>query len=484
MMGLPLHIRNTAAFFLWAYVVLSFSILGVGAYYTQPNTEEFALCQEPRDLGTSESVVHMLTHFDGRYFTNVLHAFNPLRFGWLSGYKLMPVVSTALLVAAMYALLALVLPLVRRQQRLLLVLVWVCLLFQLSVSLVTLLFWMAASFVYLYPWMLTCLWLWLYIQMQQSVNSWRSLLLFSSCAVALVASLGLCEMFLSVNCLSLAACMFIAGYRKKYRVETGLLFLILLFSVYLFVSSPGILVRAGQFKVERLSYLNIAVLVNALRDNLSVFSSLLFHPVLIAISVLLYLAFYRLFNIRFNRYVPGIIAGTLFTVYVMTLSYYIPTQNNESIPVRIFASVSLLYIPAAVLVIWLPVHLLFSVATGYAVRYAALMVGLVGLVVGVFFYPAQNNCLLIVQEFRSGVLQRFDREFKDRYRLLHQTAIRKDVCYRKAKVTPISFYPTSIYFGSDLLPNRAHPFSNESWEEYFQLDEVALVGDTVIKLKL
>ncbi len=59
--------------------------LFTGAYFCNPNAEDLSLCAIPRDYGIVFSISNLLNTYDGRYFTNFLHGFNPLAFDWLDG---------------------------------------------------------------------------------------------------------------------------------------------------------------------------------------------------------------------------------------------------------------------------------------------------------------------------------------------------------------------------------------------------------------
>ena len=73
--------------------------LTTGAWFSFPNAEDLSVSFKPRDMGIFYSVVQLLREYDGRYFTNLLHALNPLAFGAIEGYWLMPLLGIVLLAA-------------------------------------------------------------------------------------------------------------------------------------------------------------------------------------------------------------------------------------------------------------------------------------------------------------------------------------------------------------------------------------------------
>ena len=476
-------------YLLWVYVGVSLGTLFIGAWHCHPNIEELSICEEPRDLGVFAGALHMLVHFDGRYFANILHGLNPLAFNWLAGYKLMPILAVTILILALFFLLRPCVAKSEQQTLLLIVVTFLMLQFQISPSLPYQLFWMASSFIYLWSWTFTMLWMGFYYRYLHTASSFFQVLYLLLTAIFLTFSIGISELFLVLNVLLLASIFVWRWFKKNKAIETSFLVLWGLACILFFVLSPGISERAKEFRHADAPIISIPVIVIGIKQNLLFAQRIFFHPLLLLATIVLFPLFHSIpFFQRKLRFPFSVFLALLFLViaFAMTCAYYIPTQINTGFPTRIFTATGLLVASAAILVyisMFRYIHSIVNQQKWYAKVKAIMPVCTVGLIVGTFTLNVNNNFWSIQQDYKNGHLTTFDNAMCLRYTTLSRVSADADDCYKTAIIVPIPNFPSSICFGNDLLPNRTYAFDNEAWETYFGIDEVMLQGDTVRKPK-
>jgi len=241
--------------------------LGIGAYFCHPNAEDFSLCVIPRDQGILYSIINLLTTYDGRYFTNLLHAINPLAFNWLAGYKLMPIVGILLLLLAVWFFLETLFHSPSSKFLLLFSLLFTCIHFALAPSLPHDLYWMVSSFVYIYPWTFTLLWIGAYIRYVYAKNHRAELLWFCVTAIALICCIGMNEMFLVTNSVLLLVLLIWSWHSGQREFKHTLpLAIIGVSCILFFVTCPGISFRISQNVPEGKSFVNRNNLVQSVSD--------------------------------------------------------------------------------------------------------------------------------------------------------------------------------------------------------------------------
>ena len=463
--------------------------LSVGAYYCHPNAEDFSLCVIPRDHGIIYAVVNLLTTYDGRYFTNLLHALNPLAFNWIAGYKLMPIVGILFFCTSFWFLLTTLLWSPNKYLLLLFSLLFTSIHFALAPSLPHDLYWMVSSFVYIYPWSFIFLWFGAYVRYIHSTDDKVAAPWFIVTIVALMCSIGINEMFLITNSFLLLVLLVWSWQKGNEALKnTMAIFLIGMASILFFITCPGISFRLDQNIPKGQSFFNAANCTQSVFDYFySLFHFLKSGIVLCAGSlVLLYmdkLSFRYNFVIKKPSWKQLLLAATilLFVAYLMTLAYYIPMQTDTGYPSRIFNSVVVLFellfvglLPIALFQFdWFQRILLKLCGKQHQL---GLLIIVTMLLLLIF---TKNNISKLGEEYRSGVLSGFDADMRQRYLILASSKLGKN-CVTVAVVDSLSYKPTTIYYGPDLLPNREKSYWNNAYELYFNIDEVKLTGDSLL----
>lgn len=471
------------------YSIFALFIIGIGAYHCFPNSEELSLCQQPRDFGFFNGVANILIHHDGRYFANILHSCNPLAFDSIFAYKWMPVITIFSFITAFYIMLLELGSYKHKMDTLILVTVFTFLQLQFSPSLVIQLYEMVGSFVYYWPWIFFISLVSVVIRINKCQKGYLKLVLFILGMAFLFAAIGLSEIFFLPNFLLIATLLVRSYHLDKHRLEFTLLFFFGIGCLLLFVTSPGIQFRINDNRsiddelVEGAPFLlciqhNTSMLISIFKNPVWFFASLAIYPMIVKLNFLQQLhTFKRAFSLSI------ILIGV---ACFMTLPYYLGMRKSFEIPYRIYSSTSVL-VNFAVICLWLVVikyiiELKLFASARKIICTAPVMASIILLL---FITPIfSNNYVSILEEFRAGILTKFDADMRVRIKTLKEVRATNPFCYKSAIVGEVVDYPKSIYNGPDLLPNRGYAFGNEAWEAYFRLDEIRIQGDTAKKFKL
>lgn len=467
------------------YVFTALFILCVGAYYCNPNSEDYSLSQTPRDMGINQAVTNLLITYDGRYFTNILHSINPLAFYWVGGYKFMPVVGIILFVAAFFFVSK---PVVSNNGFALLLFIAVisCLYFQLTTSLPHLVYWMVSSFVYLWPWSFTFLFIGCLYRYELSQSNITKFIWGTLSMATLICAIGMNEMFLPLHTIILFGMFLRSWLFKKNLPEIMPVILTGVICLFFFVTSPGISVRAADNRMKGYFYLYPPRVLESLVHYLLFTVRLFTNPILIvsalAVAPLLLNLVPNHNFFRLKNSLVGIL--TLLSVsYLMLLPFYLTMQTEPGVPQRIYSTITLLHILAF---IWFASAVVAKNSGNSTTNSNVFQSEIVSLALSVCFivllFTTPNKFKDIITEWRSNVLYKFDTQMQCRFAQIEE-ARKAKTCYKTVVFAKIETYPTSNYITPDLPINRAEPYWNEAWEAYFNIDEIKLSGDSVSKFK-
>jgi len=476
-----------ANFILLVILVLGYFWLVLGAYYAYPNSEDFSLTVDPRDMGIINSTISVLVNYDGRYFTNILHGLNPLAWGWLEGHRLMPIVSILFCVASLYYFLRSLFSNWFSKQEALLLSASVYLLHFCTVpSLAHELYWMVSAFVYLYPIPFLLIWVsssyhYLYTYRE---DGWKKRLMFLLSALSVWAAIGLNEMFLPVNIMLLTA----GGYYlfkndRKLFWEFVPIIIIAATSIAFFLACPGPWQRmrgedpgggllfvtmrmasdawnAGTKSIANHTLLIFSVILglwyaNSRTRPMSIigFKKLALSCVaMLLLGLVSLIPFYGVMN---EGYVPSRVHGPLvFSIHgvivLLSLAVLSPLLKSK-FPTTAISILSI----AAIILLFTPLMRSNQRNTAYS-----------------------NNVSLIKDKYFDGTLAQFRVEMENRFAKL-QSIQNKPYLKRIVSVPPLSVTPFPVHHPPDLYPNREDKFWNEAWEKYFKVNVVQLEGDSL-----
>lgn len=458
------------------FPVAVFSLLFLGAYYCHPNIEDYSLVLLPRDIGIYKSIRMMMVTYDGRYFTNLLHALNPLYFNSISGYKWMPVIGVLFFNSTLYLFLTTILS-AKKSHILILASVITAFHFAIVPSLPHQLYWMVSSFVYLYTWSFLFLFFYFFNHYWNGLQKNASLWWYGLSAICLVAVTGMNEMFLPLLILFLLCSLFLSFGTPRFKAILPLV-LIGVLAIAFFISSPGISGRLErEYKGESIDY-SISIMRGA-NQYFYFFKKNLSYP-LVLFFILLLFVFKNLYSLqsqiesRLSTFTKKMffIVFIFILGYFMVQPYYIPIGHIDAFPKRIYNVIQVLYILGIIIFIFsLPkfkmdglenVHFRIFVVVGFLV----------------FFYFTNNNWTKMKREFSTGVWSAFDAEMEARYALIEKSKFDPSL-YKLVTLPPLRHIPQTIYFPPDLTPHRKENNWNKALAAFFYLDEVRLVGDSI-----
>ncbi|MBX2904056.1 MAG: hypothetical protein KF872_10940 [Chitinophagales bacterium] len=464
---------SASYFLLVAAAVWMLGWLALAATFTHPNAEDLSLSHPTFTVGRFQFVVHTLATYDGRFFLNLLHTFTPLAYGSYATYPYMALGSLALFIAAVYFIFD-TLFYAKKSIKLLFSLLFTGIYFLVTPSILHQLYWMSSSMVYLWSWIffLFCcgsLIRAMQVSSEQTNNWWEWLAL-----LLLPASIGINEMMLPLNVCLLLYTLAYGYYNSKLGFAVFFAAIGTMFIAF-FVVSPGITQRIfiESSRIENYSFthkLSISL------QHLSLYTVQFFlHPVIL-FSLALLACFKSAFTVK-SRVFPYLpfrfiffAISTLLLAWSMISTYYLPMGGAEHFPHRIFNSVAVLFM---LLLAIGALENLPNIAISNTLKMLVCI-----LWIGSIFLSENNNINLIRTEFSSGQLSTYSNAMKLRHTQLE--AVRNTQArYKLAIIDTIPCYPTSISRSSDIKRNRNAPHWNTAYELFYDIDAIALKGDTV-----
>lgn len=463
--------------------------LFLGAYYCNPNAEDFSLCTLPRDEGILFSVVNLLTTYDGRYFTNFLHGFNPLAFDWLAGYKLMPVIGVLFFVVSFWFFLVTVFKAPSKLKLFIFSFLFAVIHFAQAPSLPHDLYWMVSSFVYLYPWSFIFLWLgayWRYIHVPENRKGLSSFW-FIATILFLICCIGMNEMFLITNIvLLLGIARWSYSKNNVALFKTIPILVVGISAISFFITSPGISFRLDDNMKEDASFFYVKGLVQSAGDFAFSMFCFLKNGMVLSLSGLVLLhanSFQSKHTLEIKngntRIQVLIVLAFVFVAYLMTMAYYLPMQTDTGYPSRIFNSVVILIQLIIVLIIPLQLKQVSKVYFN-RVAVANKLSLLVLVVLCTIMLTLPSNISVLHAEFDAGRFEVYNKNMQNRYRAIQESKRDSKNCLQVAEFDRLIHPPSTIYYGPDIQPNRAKGYWNNAYEVYFKIDQVKLKGDSLL----
>jgi hypothetical protein len=472
-MGLDMFFskKNTVFGLLAVSFLYGLCILALGSYYTWPNLE---CINESRSIlvGGWSAWTQLMVSMDGRYATNLLHVINPMAWGWMEGYKLMPllgiflfIVSAILFFGAIFNSRALV--------------IWFCCLwatihFAISPSLSYELYQMVASFMYLWGVAAWLLWVGAFIRSLMAKREIEKQAWFILSSVFLVYNYGVNEMFLVINTITLLAIVGLGWVNSAMVRVLPLLAVGIMATVFFF---------AGSGSFQRLAYETATHQSNHLRSEWGHYVAHYFHAFLLLFSNSFFVLPLFVLSVGALALKPAVeefidrphnkltIAGALFASFVLcSIPFYLFMGSNGMFSTRIFVivfSFAQLFL-IAVVVLWGQRWLQYHVNLVHISAIGAAFI--------VLF--ADNNYSNIITEWKNGSYDELQKHYEVMHNnLRHPT---KTNGWRKATIQPMYDKKLINHFGATHFPVGLN-WQGRVLEGYYDLDEVVVVGDTLDK---
>lgn len=472
----PLFLEKLNQALLIVTILTGYVILLAAAYFSHPNAEDFSLTAEPFREGILNSMVKLHLNYDGRYFTNLLHAINPMAFGYLKAY---PYIIMFGIIFSVFSLFYFLKPLhifKTTRERLIFSALFFLVAYALSSSLVHLVYWMVSSFVYLYSFAFTLLFLGTFLRGINEKFQKKRVAYFSVSYFLLTLCMGMNEMFLVINLFSIII-LFGWLYHKSKIDKTAFTGLVIVWTIcfLFFISNPGIKTRLSGNLIEYNDFNAHLLLFRSLKEFTVEFSRVVFSGGLFLISIFIVSSF-RL-NIKLSKVYFLLILIGFAGVYFSTLAFYIPMGHEENLPVRMYSIINVL-----ILLLLFSFGMLFfstkklrNILEKLKFKYIKPFF-IIGLPLFLFF--TKNNLSQIKQELMNGEIYSFHQKMLEHYDVL-KAGKKNDECWTRVSISDFpSNYP-SIFHEPVIEPNRTTPHWNKAYEKYLDIDEVVLESDTV-----
>lgn len=199
----------------------------VTSFYCPPNAEDFALSNAPRYQGKLSSIINLLCFFDSRYTANLLHALNPLVWGWYKSFFIIPIFCFAFFLLSVRFLLGSLFYSDKGKG-----LLWVqatfftIAYFGVAPSLPYALFYMSSTFTYTYPCVFWMIWTSCLLRGFKSEGILH-FLLNTTGLLFLILSFGSSELFILINGISLLLFLVLSLKKNRRRFYTALPYFII-----------------------------------------------------------------------------------------------------------------------------------------------------------------------------------------------------------------------------------------------------------------
>jgi len=463
----------------WFVLALGYTAFVIGAMHNYPNGEDLWLSAAARDVGIGQSILNLLSTYDGRYSTNILHALNPLSFGYLEGYKWLPILAIALLLVGTYLTISVFLTFSDKIAQLKLTLILVLAFLATIPLLSTSLYWAGGCFVYLYPLIFLLLYLGVANRYFINLPYKDNFGLFVFTAFLLVFSIGFNEMFLVMHaCMILGMVVYVFYNRSKLHQLLPLVMLSASGILFLVVA-PG----PGGRLSEVSEPLEVGLLLFSAGCTFQTIADLWLNPVYLVLFF--YVALVFLTNSRGNTYkfstkhfVLAITVTLLISLGMVGL--YHVAKRTYDYPIRIFAPITGLF--TVVLFIGLPSWLRQLRPSASFLSFIPLARLSLLVLVLVQFLWGHNNVAALLSDYQSGKMCAFKAQMDQRTVQLKACAA-SDANYKVCRldVLPTDNYPKSIYPYPDSEENQNSSVWNRDLEAYFKVDRVVTFSDTTLR---
>lgn len=460
----------------------------LASLYSFPNAEDIALVLRAIDNGIINSTNALLIGYDARYTTNFFYGFNVFALCGLEYYKYVAIISLSLVLTASYLLFSSIFNKMLPRFIIIVISLSLILLHLIMIpSIVHHLYWMASSFVYLNFWLFIFAWLFfalLIIKTKKPV-----LLLFHKflCSLFLVLSFGVNEMSIFINLFLILSFTYfsIKKHPNKKHFFYSLIILGIFNSLFLLLI-PGTSDRMLYHGIER----DACFYLNAINFSIKNYIEFLFSwslksPAVVAVILIITLLLNnkRVINsISLSlRELLAFTIGLFITMYLMTLTFYLPAGDSEGTPLRIYNCINLPYL-FAVFILFPLIIIKSGLAKYLGVFEKSKSVFVLLFLICIYVFIQENNVNVIKSEYNSGQYMLHKKEMEERYKVIFNAQNLNR--YRLAIVKELTAKPSTVFYGPDILNNRNPDLWNSSYEGYFELDEIRFNSDTIRKSQI
>lgn len=462
-------------FFNYSYLVILLAPFLILCLYTYPGNEDYAQSMLSQDLGAFGHFKDLYFTYDGRYFSAILYAINPLVNYHFTTYKLIPLIHLIGLFTGILLIITEVLPYKLKFEYSLLI---TLALFTASIynfpSMPAAFYYMVSTIVYFTPLVLFFFLIVLINKMYKSKIQFHKLLYILVSSLLILAILGSNEIYLIL----LPYTFFLIFtyrvlYRKRQLTETIILCFATTCGIYLNLSAPGLKDHFTQDPIDfSVIYSLQQIKTTLLQSSLVIIGWLKEHFILWGITFLYIPIAYKIAlseSIKISKSLLLVSFGVTTLIFlILPLPYYWTLGHGMgNPPERIFNILYfmlpfqwLFFLQTLVIILHDKLTFLSKVKVKFIVRLTQLSL-ITLLVFGSSWFTA-------FEDLYSGEAYRYHQEIQTRFDLLNNSNENEIVKLSKIKNTP-----ETIYSGFDLEINRTGSW-NDVYESYFNVKEVII----------
>ena len=471
--------NNILKIILVLFICWSFGWLILASFYSFPNSEDLSYSACSKNFGILSAVNTTFSFGDGRYFTNFLYAINPLAWGSLYYYKLIPIVSLSLILLSLTFFIR---SLFGNNFKLHLALLSAALLlvyhFAAIDSLPHDLYWMTSSFPYFYPWIFLFFWLGFFLLYLRAQKTIIKSVYFLLSVIFMISGYGTNEIMLVINgfaLMSILFYLFIYVPQKKFDIIPY--FIVAIACSYFVIMAPGTGSRYNESPVNRdFSYLLELTTKSSFEFIKNMIRWLIWDKITIPMVLIITL----ILNKNKKNFAEFISLGHL-VIFGLSLSFllfavifiYHFTSASVIHPERLCNFENWIFMFIAFLITPLILIRLKMAQKPWFLKYRSHIITF--FLIFTFFQTifSDNNLSTIRKEFRSGTYEAYTKELYQRYAVIQKT--KKMSGWKCAVIDSLHTTPKAIYCGPDLSITSLNLWE-KAYASYFNLDQVKVKG--------
>jgi len=464
---------------LFASILWGFGWIALGANFSYPNAEDLGIAANFNQLGFTSCFSKMLIYNDGRYSANAFHGISPLVWSTYRYYLFLPVFSVLLFWVSLFILFKSLLDNFKNSIAAIFSGVSIVALFSVFISTSATIYCWGGTLVYVYPCSFTLLWIGFIVYYFHTARG----IYFVLSALSLFVSTGFNEMFLGLTpVLLLLLFLYTFFFEKKELLTITSLIAVGLSGICLLVFAPGSSQKIGSnFSIsERLLdmsfwgyFLNhYKISAAEFFSHTPIWTSILF----LGIAIAGYLKKEKLNNSKLIFFLIASLS-VLISTLPMALIFFLPMAAMGEVQERVFTPIYVLLFVSTVMLLGITVSVFIKKV--YPL-YKNIMLAILACIHLIGLTAMDGNYKSIKRAYLDGETSIFASQMEHRFTMF-ESAARTDNKWKKVSIPALNSYPKIIYYPTEPEPNRKSVNWNFAYEEYFKLDEVLLIGDTLVR---
>ncbi len=453
--------------FLILLLILAITPYLILSLFSHPWTDDYCYSYMSRDIGFFKFQAQWYNQWTGRYFLTALLSLNPLVFGSLAGYKLIPIMLILLLFAALYAVVnEFTSSSLSHREKLLLVLSLLLVYFDRMPDVRPGLYWMAGTITSQLGNILLLFALAALLRLRRTAVVGEKLLFTAISSFLIIAAVGTNEIALVLLLLALLFFL-VAGLRERGSIAPSFLFIfsVAAIAAYISITAPGNNLRMSSFHESR--HLGQSVYTSFVAA-LNAFIVWLGSPPLVMLTFLAVMMSRRLHEGRRVFPIAYLLLSPPLLGSLMAIAFF-PAYWSMGMPPpgRLMNVIYLLFLMGWLCIVSVATGCLSSIlpakAVGQSLKFIAppLLLYLI-----IFFAMTPSNTVMVTQDLINGTAWRYDQELRQRYR-----QIRNDASLH-AEVDLLVNQPRSLFFSD--IGYASNNWVNECYARYFGKKSITL----------